>query len=229
MKKFCFAALAASAALGLGGCATVMNGTKVDYKVDSEPSGAAVKFTSGQECKTPCKLELKRKDDQRVDITKAGYEPAYVLVQSKLGGSAFGNIILGGVVGGVVDGSNGASNRLYPRPLNVRLAPAGSGEEAMLLDKDGAVVSSVAEHNNSVRLDVAKTIGAELAGIEDEQEAGTTEEAAAVSEDVAESSDASDAEETADAPDVAEPDSAAEPDGADTETSAVDEEVATQE
>lgn len=34
----------------------------------------------------------------------------------------------------------------------------------MLLDKKGNVVMSVEQHNNSVRVDVAKTIGAKLSG-----------------------------------------------------------------
>jgi len=154
-------------ALALGGCATVMNGTKVDYTSETKPGGALVKFTDGSECTTPCELEFKRKNDQRVDITLAGYKPTYVLIQSKLGGSAFGNILLGGGIGAVVDGTNGSSNRLYPRPLIVQLAPEGSDKEAMLLDKKGDVVMSVEQHNSSVRVDVAKTIGPKLAGLEE--------------------------------------------------------------
>lgn len=152
--------------MGLGGCATVLNGTDTEYTTKSEPEGATVKFTSGKECKTPCSLEFRRKDDQRADITLAGYKPTYVLIQSKLGGSAFGNIILGGGIGAVVDGSNGASNRLYPRPLIVRLAAEGSSDEAVLLDKDGKVVMTVKEHNDSVKNDVAKTIGNTQAGLD---------------------------------------------------------------
>ena len=168
MKKVVLAALAVSCAFATSGCATVLNGTNVDYTTETKPEGATARFTSGQECVTPCELEMKRKDDQRVDLYAEGYKPTYVLIQSKLGGSTFGNILAGGGIGAVVDGSNGASNRLYPRPLIVKLAPVGSDEEAVLLDKDGNVTMTVQEHNDSVRVDVAKTIGAELAGIEEE-------------------------------------------------------------
>lgn len=166
MKNKIALAAIATMSMGLGGCATVLNGTDTEYTTKSEPEGATVKFTSGKECKTPCSLEFRRKDDQRADITLPGYKPTYVLIQSKLGGSAFGNIILGGGIGAVVDGSNGASNRLYPRPLIVRLAAEGSSDEAMLLDKDGKVVMSVKEHNDSVKNDVAKTIGNTQAGLD---------------------------------------------------------------
>lgn len=153
-------------ATSVTGCATVINGTKTSYTADSQPAGAAVKFSNGTSCTTPCKLEFRRKDDLRADMTLPGHKPTYVLIQSKLGGSAFGNILLGGGVGAIVDGTNGASNRLYPRPLIVKLAPDGSADGAVLLDEKGAVVKTVKEHNDSVRTDVAKTVGARLAGLE---------------------------------------------------------------
>jgi len=158
--------MAAAAAVSLTGCATVMNGTHTPYTADSQPAGAMVKFTNGESCTTPCKLQFRRKDDVRADITMAGYKPTYILIQSKLGGASFGNLLLGGGVGAIVDGSNGASNRLYPNPLIVKLAPVGSDGGAVLLEKNGNVWKTVKEHNDSVRSDVAKTVGARLAGLE---------------------------------------------------------------
>jgi hypothetical protein len=158
--------VAAALAVNVAGCATVMNGTKTPYTTDSTPNGATVKFSNGTSCTTPCKMEMRRKDDVRADISLAGYKPTYILIQSKLGGASFGNIILGGGVGAIVDGSNGSSNRLYPNPLIVRLAAEGSPDGAVLLDKKGNVVKTVKEHNDSVRMDVSKTVGAKLAGLE---------------------------------------------------------------
>jgi hypothetical protein len=158
--------MAAAAAVNLAGCATVMNGTKTPYTTSTTPNGATVKFSNGTSCTTPCKMEMRRKDDVRADITLPGYKPTYILIQSKLGGASFGNIILGGGVGAIVDGSNGSSNRLYPNPLVVRLAAEGSADGAVLLDKDGKVLKTVKEHNDSVRMDVSKTVGAKLAGLE---------------------------------------------------------------
>jgi hypothetical protein len=162
--KTTFLVLAAAAGMALSGCATVMNGTNIDYMTETDPAGADVVFLNGLKCTSPCTLELKRGADTRVDITKPGYEPVYVLIQSRLAGSTFGNILAGGIIGGVVDGGNGASNTLAPRPLSVRLAPTGSGKLAMLLDKDGAEIMSVQEHNDKVRADVSKTIGNQSAG-----------------------------------------------------------------
>jgi hypothetical protein len=158
--------VAAALAVNLAGCATVMNGTKTPYTTESRPEGATVKFSNGSSCTTPCKLEFRRKDDIRADISLPGHKPTYILIQSKLGGASFGNILLGGGVGAIVDGSNGSSNRLYPNPLIVRLASEGSAEGAVLLGKDGNVIKTVKAHNDSVRMDVAKTVGARLAGLE---------------------------------------------------------------
>ena len=178
MKKV-FAIAVIAAGMATTGCATVVNGTNVDYTTDTNPTGAKVEFLGGLSCESPCSIELRRKSDTRVDISKEGYEPVYVLVQSRLGGSTFGNIILGGGIGAVVDGGNGASNFLAPRPLVVKLAPLGSGEPALLIDKDGEVISTVDEHNDKVREDVAKTIGAQLAEYEAPEEEGAEGDAGA--------------------------------------------------
>jgi hypothetical protein len=185
MHKICSVAFAATLALGVAGCATVVNGTNVDYMAETDPEGAQVKYLNGLSCTSPCEVELRRKDDMRVDISLDGYKPTYVLLQSKLGSSTFGNILLGGGVGAIVDGSNGASNRLHPGSLKVRLAPVDSDEEAVLLDKDGEIMMTVEEHNNSVRIDVAKSIGPELAGLNPEEFAAALAEESAASEEQA--------------------------------------------
>ncbi len=149
----------------LSGCATVINGTSQNVAFDSDPHGAQVSVTSGVSCVTPCKIELKRKHDFRADFALQGYEPTYVLVQSKTGGAVAGNILAGGLIGGVVDASNGASNFLSPNPMTVRLARLGSGQEATLLTEEGQPRKTVTEHNDEIREDVAETIGARAAGL----------------------------------------------------------------
>ena len=89
-----------------------------------------------------------------VTFTKDGYQPVSVFIQSRTGGGVVGNVLAGGIIGGVVDASNGASNHLYPDPVRVSMVPVGQNGEAMLLDKKGEVISSVAEYNASVETDV---------------------------------------------------------------------------
>jgi hypothetical protein len=174
VKKIVSAAALAAASFGVTGCATVMNGTSQPVAFKSDPDGAVIKLATGQTCTTPCQYELKRGKDSMVTFSKEGYQPAKVYIQSRTGGATFGNIIAGGVIGGVVDGSNGASNHLYPSPVYVRLVAVGSTEEPVLLDKKGAVISTVAAYNSKVEADV-------LQGLEHQGLYASGEAAAAVS------------------------------------------------
>ena len=146
------------AATQLGGCATILNGTSQDVEFKTEPAGAVINLLTGENCTTPCKIEMRRGNDSRVDISMLGYKPVFVYLQSKLGGSTFGNILLGGGVGALVDGANGASNKLNPNPVYVRHAAEGSSDEAVLLDKKGEAISTVAVYNASVEADVLEGI-----------------------------------------------------------------------
>jgi hypothetical protein len=156
MKKLFAVAALATMSMGLGGCATVINGTSQDVEFKSDPDGAVIAIADGRTCTTPCAFGMKRGDDTSVTFTKDGYVTTTVFIQSRTGAATFGNILAGGIIGGVVDGSNGASNHLYPNPAYVKLAPNDSGAEAVLLDKNGAVISTVAAYNEKVREDVEK-------------------------------------------------------------------------
>lgn len=147
-----------TASVSLGGCATVLNGTSQDVAFNTDPGGAVINLVTGQNCTTPCEFSMRRGDDSRVDITMPGYKPVSVYIQSRTGGSTFGNILLGGPIGAVVDGSNGAANHLYPNPVFVRLVSVSSNDEPVLLDKDGGVISTVAVHNAEVEADVLEGI-----------------------------------------------------------------------
>ncbi|HKT14541.1 MAG TPA: hypothetical protein VJR87_03960 [Allosphingosinicella sp.] len=154
MKKLIGVAALCAASANLGACATVINGTSQPVEFDSDPKSANVELLTGLKCETPCEYSMKRGHDSRVTFTKAGYQPVTVNIQSRTGGGVAGNILAGGLIGGVVDASNGAANHLYPDPVFVRMVPEGSSERAMLLDKKGEVISSVDEYNAKVAADV---------------------------------------------------------------------------
>jgi len=119
----------AAAAMLLPACATVTRGTKQKFVIESTPSEAQVALSNGVTCTTPCKLKLKRKPGFDARFTKEGYQPAEVRVRSKFSGggaaAGAGNIIAGGIIGGIIDGSNGSMNNLEPNPLRVELVPIG--------------------------------------------------------------------------------------------------------
>ena len=156
MKRFILACAIIACGPALGGCATVIHGVHQDVDFRSDPSSATIRLAQGGTCVTPCEIEMHRGRDSMVTYTLEGFEPASVYLQSKLNGAIAGNVIAGGLIGGIVDGANGASNSIKPNPVYVRLVPVGSGREAELLDEDGQVISTVSAYNASVETDVRR-------------------------------------------------------------------------
>ncbi|MEP7348938.1 MAG: hypothetical protein ABI668_03175 [Sphingorhabdus sp.] len=152
MNNFCRMGALALVTISLSACATVTRGTKQQVEFKSTPEGADMKTSEGFSCVTPCKIKLKRKTAFDAVFTKAGYESATVKVKSKFSGggaaAGAGNILLGGVIGGVVDGSNGSLNSLMPNPVDVILAPVAEPTIAPATDAvamDAPVVEPVTE------------------------------------------------------------------------------------
>lgn len=125
MNKYLRVGVAILAATSLSGCATVLRGTKQKFEVVTVPPGADVSLSNGVTCVSPCKLKLKRKDPFTATISMAGYQTVEIQVESKFngGGAAAGNLLLGGIIGGVVDATNGSLQTLRPNPINVTLVP----------------------------------------------------------------------------------------------------------
>ena len=121
-RRLCGALLCAAS---LSACATVTRGTRQDYVIETDPQGAQIALSTGQTCTSPCTLRLKRKHEFTVTATMDGYEPAEARVDSviRAGGvaGAAGNVLAGGVIGIIVDGSNGSMNDLTPNPLRIAM------------------------------------------------------------------------------------------------------------
>lgn len=117
----------AAVSVMLCGCATITRGTTQRFSVESTPSEANVRLSTGQTCTTPCTLTLKRKSEFVVTISKDGYQTQEARVHGVVkggGGAALaGNVIFGGVIGAGIDASNGSSMNLKPNPLQVTLVP----------------------------------------------------------------------------------------------------------
>lgn len=112
------------------GCATITRGTSSQIQIQSEPSGADVRTSTGFTCTTPCTFSVGRKDEFTVVFTKHGFETEQVDVKTRMAGDGAaagiaGNMILGGVVGMAADAASGATLEHFPNPLKVVLYPAG--------------------------------------------------------------------------------------------------------
>lgn len=111
-------------------CATITRGVHEKLAVTSDPSAANVLLSTGEKGVTPTKfVKLRRTEPFTVTVTKPGYIPQTVKVESKFGGTGgaamAGNVILGGAIGMGVDAGTGAYNSLYPNPIAVKLVPTG--------------------------------------------------------------------------------------------------------
>lgn len=110
-------------------CATVVGGTTQDVLVESQPPGAECKIdrsgtTIGFIKQTPGRLNVSRdKNNVIVSCTREGYEQSNEVLVSGFTGATLGNLLLGGLVGVMVDAASGANNK-YPDRVLIVLTPA---------------------------------------------------------------------------------------------------------
>lgn len=103
------------ASILLPGCATVVEGTSQSIAVNTEPAGAACRFSQGGQMigsitNTPGSLIIRKKHDD-IDVTceKPGYQNATAHLRADLAAATFGNVLIGGIVGVILDASTAAN------------------------------------------------------------------------------------------------------------------------
>jgi PEGA domain len=107
------------------GCATVTGGAHdQNVKITSNPVGAAVLVDGQPSGSTPTTVKLCRKTEHHVEIAYPGCERAQVTIARHINPWLFGNIILGGPIGLVVDICTDATHNLSPDEVNVQLHAA---------------------------------------------------------------------------------------------------------
>lgn len=137
-------------AIAATGCASIVHGTKQEVKITSTPAQAEIIIrTSPGDVEayrgaTPTSVKLPRKNSYQVIVKMGGYQDGRAFIDnSAIDGWFFGNLACGGILGLIIDYSNGAGKKLEPDEINVTLATAqtSSGEEIFLvlraLDADG--------------------------------------------------------------------------------------------
>jgi hypothetical protein len=119
--------------ISLTGCASIINGGSQNVQIQSTPQGANVAITAHPGSSvfngtTPCTASLKRGAGYmkgaryHVHITKSGYAPMDVEINSSLSGWYFGNFAFGGLIGLLaVDPATGAMWSLDPETVSVSL------------------------------------------------------------------------------------------------------------
>jgi len=137
----CAIALACAAAV-FAGCATIVHGTTERVEIDSTPTGAEVMIDdSAQSAITPAQIKLARGSAHKLVFHKAGYVDATENLTSSTSGWILGNLVAGGVVGMVIDESDGAGRKLSADSVNVTLTPLPPSQ----LSKAAAALAEQAE------------------------------------------------------------------------------------
>jgi hypothetical protein len=134
--KVCAAAAIAALGMALAGCATVVDGSHQSVSVSTTPvQGAACTLTNTEGTwylTSPGSVDVhKTKNDLTVSCAKDGFQAGSQVAVSKFGGATFGNIILGGGVGAIVDAASGA-NYYYDSPM---IVPLGEPKSAPAAEK----------------------------------------------------------------------------------------------
>ncbi len=134
------AAFAVLGALLLSSCASIFKGTSQSVSVTSTPSAAKVVVTTlvgdvpvftGA---TPAQFKLTKTKEYQVTVTLDGYQPAKSMISHDgIEGWFVGNLLCGGLLGMIIDYSDGAMWKLAPDQINVTLQTAylPNGDKAL--------------------------------------------------------------------------------------------------
>jgi len=112
------------------GCATIVTGKYQTIPVTSEPPGVKVRSSSGPYIITPGSFQLRRNEDHTLVGEYPGAEPQQRVLKHQLQGWFWGNILLGGIIGGVVDLASGSYGQLAPDRVHFDFTNAGQTIES---------------------------------------------------------------------------------------------------
>jgi len=131
MKAILMAVAIAAAAM-LGGCSTIISGTSQKITVNTDPTGADCALSRdgliiGRVNPTPGQTEVStNRSAITVTCKKEGYQDGSNIDAAGFDPAVLGNILIGGVVGVVVDAASGGASK-YDSVVNITLQPLPPG------------------------------------------------------------------------------------------------------
>lgn len=105
----------------LTNCATIMSGSKQNIHFDSSPGAADIYIDEIAVGKTPFQIKLERKSEHHVMIKLDGYKTYETSLTRKFNAWYVGNILIGGIIGLIIDPITGAIYNLSPDQINAPL------------------------------------------------------------------------------------------------------------
>jgi hypothetical protein len=115
-------------------CGSIIHQTTQHVPVKSDPPGAAVTVACGDvsndpKLVTPTVVTVHRKPDFcTIALTKEGYERVDVPLRKTMSALYLGNVLVGGIIGFIVDAANGAMWNRTPATVDVTLKEAVPAE-----------------------------------------------------------------------------------------------------
>jgi hypothetical protein len=139
----------------MSSCASIIHGPAQIVDFSSQPNGATISIDGKGYGKTPQSIELRRKGRLKGDKSKKkvyevkialdGYYPYELKIKREMDGWFIGNLLFGGLIGIIVDASNGAMYKLTPDQI---IAQMNSDSTGMIDSKDDRVYVAVSMKTN---------------------------------------------------------------------------------
>jgi hypothetical protein len=105
-------------ALTFNSCATIISGSRQEVLINSNPKKALVSINEIEMGQTPIQKKLKRNQEYNVILNLEGYKPYRTTLEKKFNVWYVGNVLIGGIIGLVVDPITGAMYKLKPEEIN---------------------------------------------------------------------------------------------------------------
>jgi hypothetical protein len=102
-------------------CATIISGSKQNVKFASNPSSASIFIDEVEVGKTPFEIKLARKSEHSVMIKLDGYQTFQTNLTKEFNAWYLGNILIGGLIGLIIDPITGAIYNLTPNEINAQM------------------------------------------------------------------------------------------------------------
>ncbi len=110
-----------SSILLLSSCATIISGSRQTVEISSEPSSAKVYINEIEIGQTPVQQKLKRNQEYQLILKLDGYLTYETKLEKRFNAWYIGNILIGGVIGLIVDPITGAMFKLKPEEIDRNL------------------------------------------------------------------------------------------------------------
>lgn len=117
-------------------CASIIHGKSQDIFISSQPKGAKILVDDKDFGLTPKTLGLPRmgrmegepstKKEYKITITLEGYMPYETILQRRVDGWFYGNLLIGGIIGIVVDAVTGSMYKLTPNQISAQMKMNGA-------------------------------------------------------------------------------------------------------